>query len=306
MNVREWALPVYTILMQMAVGGLLILWAIRSQAVGKFTKEELGRIIRNPILVITVTGFLAMIGAHFHLSKPLLSFLAILNVEHSWLSREILFTIFFFLSTMLLWYLSVYQPRQHEFITSLGWAAILFGLIVVYCMANIYIMPTQEVWNSAIMIFSFFATTLLLGCIMMACLMVLDLRFAEIQDSQETGIHARLIQYSFKGLAILLLGSVLLEILITLLQVGTLREGGATAQASLRLLFELYLPLVILRGSLLILGAFSLGYYVNRMYRLNSPPQAIMMPVYISSLFIIIAEIIGRFLFYAIHIRVGF
>jgi DMSO reductase anchor subunit len=107
-------------------------------------------------------------------------------------------------------------------------------------------------------------------------------------------------------LAILLLGSVLLEILITLFQVGTLRAGGTTAQASLRLLFELYLPLVILRGSLLILGAFSQGYYVNRMYRLNSPPQAIMMPVYISSLFIIIAEIIGRFLFYAIHIRVGF
>lgn len=306
MNVREWALPVYTILMQMAVGGLLVLWVIRSLTGAKFTSEELGRIIRNPILVITVTGFLAMIGAHFHLSKPLLSFLAILNVEHSWLSREILFTIFFFLSTMLLWYLSVYQPRQHEFITSLGWAAILFGLIVVYCMANIYIMPTQEVWNSLSMIFSFYATTLLLGCIMMACLMVLDLRFAEIQKSEDVELHARLIRYSFRGLALLSMGAVLFEMALTWNQINMLQEGGATAQASRRLLFELYLPLVILRSFLLVVGAFTLGYFVNRMVRLNSAPQGIMRPVYISSLFIIIGEIIGRFLFYAIHIRVGF
>ena len=305
MNVREWALPVYTILMQMAVGGLFILWVIRSRAGERFTKEEMGRIIQNPILVITVTGFLAMIGAHFHLSKPLLSFMAILNVEHSWLSREILFTVLFFLSTVLLWYLSVYQARQHEFITSLGWAAILFGLIVVYCMANIYIMPTQEVWNSLSMVFSFYATTLLLGCIMIACLMVLDLRFAEIQRSEDVEIHARLIRYSFKGLAYLSLGAVLFEIVLTLLQINTLQEGGATAQASMRLLFELYLPLVILRGSLLIFGAFTLGYYVNRMYRLKSEPKGIMRQVYLASLFIIIAEIIGRFLFYAIHIRVG-
>ena len=39
MNVREWALPVYTILMQMAVGGLFVLWVIRGWSVIKFTKR---------------------------------------------------------------------------------------------------------------------------------------------------------------------------------------------------------------------------------------------------------------------------
>jgi anaerobic dimethyl sulfoxide reductase subunit C len=305
MNVREWALPVYTILMQLAVGGLFILWMIRLIASSKFTSSELDRMIQNPIMAITVTGFLAMIGAHFHLSKPFHSFLAILNIETSWLSREILFTVLFFLTTIGLWNLSRFNTHRQKHITSLGWLAILFGLIVVYCMANIYILPTQEVWNSLSMVFSFYTTTLLLGSMMIACLMMLDLKFAEIQNSKDVELHARLIQYSFKGISFLTLGLVILDIGISLFQISILREGDATARSSLSLLFGLYLPLLILRSSLLIYASISLVYFVNRMYRQNRPPQGIMMPVYISSLFIIVGEIIGRFLFYAIHVRVG-
>jgi anaerobic dimethyl sulfoxide reductase subunit C len=305
MNVREWALPVYTILMQMAVGGLFVLWVIRSFASSKFSSDELDRMIQNPILVICVTCFLAMIGSHFHLSKPFHSYLAILNIGTSWLSREILFTVLFFGSTAGLWYTSRYQRHHQRLFTGLGWLAILFGFTVVYCMANIYILPTQEVWNSISMIFSFFSTTLLLGCMMIACLMMLDLKFAEIQNSKDVEIHAQLIWYSFKGLSFLTLGSVILEIGITLFQINMLREGDVTALSSLSLLFELYLPLLILRGILLIYASFSLVYFVNRMYRQNSAPQEIMMPVYLSSLFIFIGEIIGRFLFYAIHVRIG-
>ncbi len=305
MNVREWALPVYTILMQMAVGGLLVLWVIRCLARSKFKEEELDRMTQNPILVITVTGLLAMLGSHFHLSKPFHSFLAVLNIGTSWLSREILFTVLFFLSIALLWYLSRYQIRRLRLILLLGWVGILFGLTVVYCMARIYMLPTQVVWNSLSMILSFYATTLLLGGMMIICLMVLDLKFAEIQNSRDVDLHARLIQFSFKGLAIMTLGSVLLDIGITLSQIRMLQEGNTTAQASLSLLIELYLPLLVMRVILLIYASISLNYSVNRMYRQNSNPQGIMMPVYLSSLFIFVGEIIGRFLFYAIHVRVG-
>ena len=101
------------------------------------------------------------------------------------------------------------------------------------------------------------------------------------------------------------LGLVLLDIGITLSQIRMLQEGDTTAQASLSLLIELYLPLLIMRAILLIYASISLNYSVNRMYRQNSNPQGIMMPVYLSSLFIFVGEIIGRFLFYAIHVRVG-
>jgi DMSO reductase anchor subunit len=79
MNVREWALPVYTILIQLAVGALFVLWLIRTLANSKFNHQEIDRIIRNPILVIALTVVVAMGGSHFHLSKPFESFLAVLN-----------------------------------------------------------------------------------------------------------------------------------------------------------------------------------------------------------------------------------
>jgi len=44
---------------------------------------------------------------------------------------------------------------------------------------------------------------------------------------------------------------------------------------------------------------------VVRMYRLKSTPQGLMLPVYLSCLLILVGEIIGRFLFFATHIRVG-
>jgi DMSO reductase anchor subunit len=34
-------------------------------------------------------------------------------------------------------------------------------------------------------------------------------------------------------------------------------------------------------------------------------PQSLLLPVYLSCLLILVGEIIGRFLFYATHIRVG-
>jgi len=87
MNVREWALPVYTILMQLAVGALFVLWSIRALARFKMNSNEIDRMMQNPIFIISFTILIAIIGAHFHLSRPFHSFLAALNFRSSWLSR---------------------------------------------------------------------------------------------------------------------------------------------------------------------------------------------------------------------------
>lgn len=305
MNVREWALPVYTVLMQMAVGGLLVLWVIRAMLASRFDRNDLNHMMQNIILVINLTCLLAMVASHFHLSKPFHSFMAILNIETSWLSREILFTILFFLCTVGLWYAARYKSRQQGFITGIGWLAVLFGLAAVYCMASIYMLPTQTVWNSSVMIVSFYVTTILLGSVMVVCLMVLDMEFAGIQKSQDLELHTRLIQYSIKNLAFIILGLVMAGTVITAFQVFSLSQGDATARYSLSLLLGIYMPLFILRIILLFYASLSLCYYVMRVYRMNRSLQSIVTPVYLSSLMIIIAEVMGRFLFYAIHVRIG-
>lgn len=305
MNVREWTLPVYTILMQIAVGALFILWLIRTRASSKFSPGEIDRIIRNPILVISFTILVAMIGAHFHLSKPHRSFLAVLNFESSWLSREIAFTVSFFIATVSIWYLTRYQSTHRKLISNIGWLAALLGFILIYCMARIYLLPTQAAWNSSTVIFSFYITTFLLGGVTIACLMMLDLKFAEIQKSDDINLRLGVIKYSFAGLWLLAFVLALLNIVVTYIQIYQLQHGDIVARTSLSLLLELYLPLLVMRIFLLLVASTTLGYAVYRMYKLKSTLQSMMTPVYLSCLLIFVGEIIGRFLFYATHIRTG-
>ena len=305
MNVREWALPVYTILMQLAIGALLILWIIRWLASPKFSPGEMDRIIRNPILVIFFTVIAAMIGAQFHLSKPFHSFYAVLNFRTSWLSREVVFTILFFLTLGSVWLVSRYKQNHRKLITALGWIAILFGCTVVYCMARIYLLPTQVAWNSSTVIISFYTTTLLLGTMTIACLLVLDLKFAEIQKAEDIEVRAQVIQYSMTWLAFVIFLMAVVNFVVIFYQVFQLSQGGAAAQTSLQLLFELYVPLFVIRLIALSIAPLWFGFAVYRMRKAGLAPQDLMSPVYMSCLLILVGEIIGRFLFYATHIRLG-
>jgi anaerobic dimethyl sulfoxide reductase subunit C (anchor subunit) len=305
MNVREWALPVYTILMQLAIGSLLVLWLIRRLSASKFSPEQIDYIIQNPILVIAFTAAVAMMGAHFHLSKPFHSYLAVLNFKSSWLSREIVFTVLFFLTTISLLYLTFFKAHRRSLISALGWLAIVLGCVLVYCMARIYLIPTQVAWNSTTVILSFYTTTLMLGCMAIACLMVMDLKFAEITRSQDIELRNEVIRYSFAGLTVLTVALAAFSMAVLYIQMAMLAQGGLIARTSLSLLLELYLPLFIMRVFFLLFAVSLLLVAMYRIRRLKLSPQSLFMPVYLSCLFIMVGEIIGRFLFYATHIRVG-
>ena len=305
MNVREWALPVYTILMQLSVGALFVLWLIRSLAVSKFSHQEIERIVRNPIWVIAFTSAVAMGGAHFHLSKPFHSILAVLNFKSSWLSREIVFTVLFLLLTIGLLYLITFRSHQRRLITVFGWLAILTGFFLIYCMARIYLIPTQVAWNSTSVIVSFYVTALMLGGMAIACLMVLDLKFAEIKKSNDVELREQVIRYSFLGLTSSTIFLAAASITIVFIQISLLAQGDRIARTSLSLLLGLYLPLFVMRLMFLLFVCIVLGFALPRMYSLKIAPQSLMAPVYISCLLILVGEIIGRFLFFATHIRVG-
>ena len=161
MNIREWTLPVYTILTQLAAGALFVLWVIRTLSNSKYGREEVNRIIKIPILIILITIIAGITGAHFHLSRPYLSFLALRNFHSSWLSRELVFNLFFIFSVGCLWTLLWFVNGHNKLKTVLGWVAILFGFATEYCMSRIYLLPSQPAWNSPLTIVSFLETMLL-------------------------------------------------------------------------------------------------------------------------------------------------
>ncbi|MCX6064698.1 MAG: hypothetical protein NT121_02945 [Chloroflexi bacterium] len=201
--------------------------------------------------------------------------------------------------------MTYFRKKSRTLITVLGFLAIFTGGVTVYCMARIYLLPTQVAWNSISVIVAFYTTTLLLGAIALACLMVLDLKFVEIQKIGDVDLRVDLIQYSLGGLTILIMALAFISVAIINIQMYLLSQSGLIARTSLMLLLELYFPFLVIRQVLLVGAALLLGYAVFRMYQLKLKPQTILLPIYLSCLLILVGEIFGRFLFYATHIRVG-
>ena len=305
MNVREWALPVYTILMQISAGILLTLWIIRLKGSKKLSEEEMNLMLNTPITITFFTTIFAMIGAHFHLSKPYLSLMSILNLRTSWLSREIIFTILFFISVGFLWLLQMRKSNQPRLKSLLGWIAIIFGLANIYCMAQIYLLPTQISWNSPLTITYFAVTTGLLGVMATAAILIMDLRFTEVRGEEVPYYGISLIRNSLNWMAILALIFVIIVIAISVYQVLYLQNAGMPAVTSLELLLGLYQPLFILRLVMILIGVAWLIYSVVQMTENRKTVQESLTPIYGSCLLVMIGEILGRFLFYATHVRLG-
>ena len=306
MNLREWALPFYTILVQLALGAFISLWLIRTFAAAKYGKERVDHIIDNSVLVIFITIGAGMLGAHSHLSRPLQSIYAILNLRTSWLSREILFNLLFFLTTGLLLSLQMTGKTSWRLKTALGWLAILLGSANVYCMAHIYLLPTQAAWNTPITILSFFTTALLLGIMALASLQIMDLRYSELRQLPKTELQAVVIQKSLRWMAAAAGFLALAIIAQQIYLLASLSNNSLdTAQVSLSLLLQLYPILFALRLGALILGVISMALVAIWQARHQKLVSSLLVPTYLTCLLVMVGEILGRFLFYATHVRLG-
>ena len=305
MNVREWALPVYTILMQLSVGTLLLLWLVRALFMPKFEQSAKSRIVRVPLTIIFFTACVAMVGSHFHLSKPFRSFLAVLNFRTSWLSREIIFTVLFFATLGCLVAIYWLSEDSRRLKSALGWLGGILGLLLVFCMSHIYLLPTQSAWNSRSTILSFYLTTLLLGSLALPAILLIDFSVSDelaMKRLDEPSLLIRnvlMLCTAAAGLAWLALA------VITYQQLQMLRAGDSWAQTSFELLTQLYLPLVIMRLALPFLGITWLVICMAKALGRNITVKALTIPVYVSCICVLVGEILGRFLFYATHIRLG-
>ncbi len=305
MNLREWALPVYTILIQMSVGMLLVLWILGLFGRKKYGEEAIDQVVRDPLLIILVTIIFGMIGAHFHLSRPYLSFLAVSNFRTSWLSREIVFTVLFFLATAVLWFLQWFRKGKWGLKSALGWLAIFFGFVTVYCMGSIYLLPTQAAWDTPETILSYFGSMLLLGVMALAAILIMDLRFMEVREKEELTLRANIVKEAVRVLAVSA-GAVLIPVVgMDLSHLYFLHTGTPLARTSYDLLMELYKPLLVAHFVMLLAGVCTLLIPVAMMKRNGKTVQGLFTSVYWACLMVIVGEAVGRFLFYAAHIRTG-
>ena len=305
MNIREWTLPVYTILTQLSSGALLFIMIIRLLRKKTISLEEVDYTTKIPILIIFITALFAVGFAHLHLSRPFLSFTAIRNIKTSWLSRELLLNlIYIILLTSLcstLWFIKGHFRIK----TILGWLTILAGFGTEYCMAHIYMIPSQPAWNTQLTPISFFFTSLLLGVMTVPVLMMMDLIFKKSMVKEETSIHVQLVELSLPWLTTL---AIVISISVSILiffQTANLFGGSPAAQASLVLLMEIYQPLFILRLIAMFVGVGWSGITTAQFFRGKIQIDRLLTHTFTACLLVLVAEILGRFLFFAIHVKIG-
>jgi anaerobic dimethyl sulfoxide reductase subunit C (anchor subunit) len=306
MNVREWALPVYTILMQLTTGSITVMWILRSISVSEYGREKIDQVFSNTITVIFFTIAVAFAGSHFHLSKPYLSILSVLNIHTSWLSREILFSVLFFLTVGSLAFVDRFRATKWHLKTILGWLAILFGWASIYCMAKIYMLPTQISWNTSITMYSFVFTSLLLGIIALITLLIMDLKYVELFDLAKANLYVGLIRKFLHWLVLAAMLIVMVQVALNIYQIILLENNDhPTAQASLELLLNVYPVLFGMRLGLIIAGVGVLGAVAYKHLHNREPIKDLLFSAYIACLLVLVGEILGRFLFYAVHVRIG-
>lgn len=305
MNIREWALPVYTILMQMASGAFLVLMVVRSYSDSRFGRKVTNQVTRIPVLIIFLTTILAMIGAQFHLSKPWLSVLAVTNFRTSWLSREIIGTLLFFLSVGSLMFLDWFVIGRERVKSAVGWFGVFIGSATIYCMSRIYILPSQAAWNSPLTVADYFLGMIILGVSAMLAILLLDMNYTKVLKPEDLGSRPKIFREVLPWLVVISCATFIVIAVLNVIQLISLHNGDLGAQTSFALAIELYLPLFVIRLSLPFIGMIVLVVASVQVIRNTRAIDKLTILVYLSCMFVLIGEVTERFLFYATHVRIG-
>ena len=172
MELREWALIVFTILAQMSVGAFWVLGIVHYYATRKAGVEEADRMSDRALLAIIPVLVLGMLASLLHLGNPFSAYKAVTNLGTSWLSREILFGVLFLVFGALYAFLQWRKIGSVAVRNVIAWVAALLGIGLVYSMASVYMLYSQPAWNTLATPISFFVTALLLGALAMGAAFV--------------------------------------------------------------------------------------------------------------------------------------
>ena len=158
---HEWPLVLFTLTVQLAVGLHLALLATKNlPRAGHSAGSPVGE---GPFLLVGVLMVAALAVSLLHLGAPMSAVYALSNLADSWLSREIL-TILVFLGLWGFgWWLRRRPGAEPWMSGALAWATALAGIVLIWVMARIYMVPARPLWDHWLTGAGFLLTTLLLG-----------------------------------------------------------------------------------------------------------------------------------------------
>jgi len=304
-NTKEWALVAYTILTQMSVGAFVVLGLVHTYALRKAGEKQANALSNRALLAIGPVLVLAVLASLFHLGNPANAYRAISNLGSSWLSREILLTLLFIGAGGLFAILQWRQIGDFKLRQAVAIVAALIGLGLVYSNAKLYMLRAEPAWNSAATPILFYTTAFLLGALAIGVALAANYTYLKRRaDKTELAQQSELLREVLRWIAVASIVLLGIELVVIPLYVASLSTGGDAALASVTKLTEDYSIVFALRLILVVVGAGLFAFFLYRSALMNR--QGVMIAaVYIAFAFVFVAEVLGRFLFYATHVRIG-
>ena len=306
MNIHDWALVIYTILVQMAVGSFIVLGLMHYLARAKSGQEQADKLSNRALLAIGPVLVLGTIASLLHLGSPLDSFRAISNLGSSWLSREIAFTVAFIIVGAVFAFMQWRKISTSNIRNLVALVAVVLGLGLVYSMTRIYMQRTTPSWDTIATPISFFTTTFLLGVLAIGAAFFANYAYLESKKSDDAGTQKELLRASLQVIAVMAVVLVGIHLVVTPLTIAYLANSDAVAAVeSANTMIEDYGILLALRLVLAFLGAGIAGAFMYG--STTSPGRERFAGMLAASAFILVlvAEIMGRFLFYITKTTVG-
>ncbi|MBJ2147655.1 dimethyl sulfoxide reductase anchor subunit [Vibrio sp. IB15] len=277
---HEWSLIFFTVLAQTAVGGYLLIGA-RALALGH--DEEKLNSYKVPMFILWALMGLGFMFSTTHLGSPLRAFNAFNQLGSAWLSNEVFFGAAFFAVGGLQWLLSVVKKGGLAIQKALMVGAMVLGVIFMYAMINVYIINTVPTWDNIYTPLSFVMTMVVGGLLLSQFVIVF------VNDSRFT------VDRNITMLAVI---AVAISLLVT---VGKLNLIGdiQTSVAKASELVDGLGSYVILQVALLMASLLIWILPMLNKAKVNPVNLGLTLVLFLAS------ELIGRGLFYSLHMTSG-
>lgn len=305
MNTHELPLVTFTILAQMSVGAFVVLGLVQLVARRRFAGAQIEALSDPALYAIGPTIVLGLIASVLHLGNPLNAVNSIMGVSHSWLSREILFGTGFAGLGALFALLQWKRIGSDGLRQALAGITAIVGLGLVFAMAKVYMLSTVPAWNSLATPVSFFTTTLILGSLAVGAAFMANVMRRAKRGDDANAERAIIVRGSMKGIAI---GVIVLVgvsfVTLPLYAMNLAAEGGAAAVSAALITSAGSGWVLATRLLLLFVGAVVIGLFVLKVSD-TAPRRTLAIAAYSAILLVLVAEVLGRMLFYASFQNVG-
>ncbi|WP_423841020.1 dimethyl sulfoxide reductase anchor subunit [Vibrio mytili] len=277
---HEYSLIFFTVLAQTAVGGYLLVSA-RSLVMG-FDEEKINsyKVPMFGLWAIMGIGFLFSIT---HLGSPLRAFNSFNQLGSAWLSNEVFFGAAFFAVGGLQWLLSVLKVGGAAIQKALMVVAMILGCIFMYAMVNVYMINTVPTWFNIYTPLSFVMTMAVCG------LLLSQLVIVAANDSRFT-VDRNIIMFAVVAVAISLAVTVGKMNLVGDIQSSIVKASDLVDGLGSYLSVQV---LLLLAGMLIWVLPMINKTAVNPIN------------LTVALVLIIASELIGRGLFYSLHMTSG-